>query len=171
MKSNPRRRGPAAILDIDESVATLKFQSQTFKVARYCVRRKVEEKDLPQGPAECDNPMNLGWDMPQPLFAPPSQPDPLATEAAPSDSHSAALSVDGAEKPLEEATGEAGVSDFAEIQDKASGRDDPVPVSLDSDGPVHDMSQSDESRTHLYERTYGDAVTANMSGNRESPES
>ena len=33
-KSNPRRRGPATILDIDESGVALKFQSQTFKVAR-----------------------------------------------------------------------------------------------------------------------------------------
>ena len=40
-------------------------------------------------------------------------------------------------------------------------------MSLDSDGPVHDMSQSDESWTHLYGRTYGDAATADMSGNRE----
>ena len=44
-KGNPRWRGPAAILDIDESGVALKFQSQTFKVARYCVRRKLEEKD------------------------------------------------------------------------------------------------------------------------------
>ena len=33
-KSNPRWRGPAKILDIDESGVVLKFQSQSFKVAR-----------------------------------------------------------------------------------------------------------------------------------------
>ena len=41
----PRRRGPAKILDIDGTEVTAKFQSQTFKVARYCVRAKVEGAD------------------------------------------------------------------------------------------------------------------------------
>ena len=36
--SSPRWRGPATILDIDESGVVLKFQSQSFKAARYCVR-------------------------------------------------------------------------------------------------------------------------------------
>ena len=83
--------------------------------------------------------------MTQPLFAPPSQPDLVANEEAPSDSNSAAPPVDGAQKPPGEATVEAGVSDSAEIREKASSPDEPVPMSLDSDGPVHDMSQSDES--------------------------
>ena len=78
-KSNARRRGPAAILDFGEFGATLKFQSQTLKVARYCVRRKVEETNLPQAPEECDKPINLGWGMTQPLFAPLSQPDLLTS--------------------------------------------------------------------------------------------
>ena len=38
-ESAPRRRGPAKILDIDDAGATVKFQSQTFKVSRYCVRK------------------------------------------------------------------------------------------------------------------------------------
>ena len=42
----PRRRGPAKILDIDETGATAKFQSQTFKVARYFARTKVGERDV-----------------------------------------------------------------------------------------------------------------------------
>ena len=42
-KSNPRWRSPAALPDIDESGATLKFQPQSCKVARFCVRRKSEE--------------------------------------------------------------------------------------------------------------------------------
>ena len=45
-KSTPRRRGPAIIMDIDEPGVTVKFQSQTFKVARYCVRKQVEEEDV-----------------------------------------------------------------------------------------------------------------------------
>ena len=45
----------------------------------------MEEKDLPQGIAASDNPMNLGWDMSQPLFAPPTQPDLFENEDAPSD--------------------------------------------------------------------------------------
>ena len=37
-KSEPRRRAPAKVSDIDETGATVKFHSKTFKVARYCVR-------------------------------------------------------------------------------------------------------------------------------------
>ena len=43
-KSAPRWRGPATILDVDEAGAATKFQFQTFQVARYCVREKVEGK-------------------------------------------------------------------------------------------------------------------------------
>ena len=42
----PRRRGPALILGIDEAGVTVKFQSQTFKVARFCARKKGEQKDV-----------------------------------------------------------------------------------------------------------------------------
>ena len=45
-KSAPRRRGPAKILDVDETGVTMKSQSQTFKEARYCVRKQVEETDV-----------------------------------------------------------------------------------------------------------------------------
>ena len=69
-KGNPRRRGPATVPDIDESGAVLKFQSQTFKVARYCVRRKLEEKDLPQGSAAGDSQLNIEWGMSTPLVLP-----------------------------------------------------------------------------------------------------
>ena len=41
-KSHPRWRGPAKILDIDETGVTVKFQSQSFKVALFCVRRKLD---------------------------------------------------------------------------------------------------------------------------------
>ena len=41
-KRAPRWRGPALILDIDEAGAAARFQSQTFKVARFCVRKKAE---------------------------------------------------------------------------------------------------------------------------------
>ena len=44
-ESAPRCRGPALISDIDETGVTVKFQSQTFDVARFCVREKGEEKD------------------------------------------------------------------------------------------------------------------------------
>ena len=36
----------AKILDIDDTGATVKFQSQTFKVTRYCLRKKLDEKDV-----------------------------------------------------------------------------------------------------------------------------
>ena len=37
-RSAPRRGGPAKIAETDETGATAKFQSQTFKVARYYAR-------------------------------------------------------------------------------------------------------------------------------------
>ena len=39
--STPRWRGPARIPDIDDGCATAKFQGQTSKVERCCVRREV----------------------------------------------------------------------------------------------------------------------------------
>ena len=74
-KSNPGRPGPAAILDIDESGVVLKFQSQTFKVARYCVRRKLDEKDLPQGSAAGDSHLIFFWEMSKPLVLPSKDGD------------------------------------------------------------------------------------------------
>ena len=85
-KSNPRRRGPATILDIDESGAVLKFQPQTFEVARYCVRRKLEERDLPQGSAAGDNQLTFAWEMSQPLVLPAPQGDSLDLAMAPDES-------------------------------------------------------------------------------------
>ena len=54
-KSQPNRRGPARVLDIDETGAPARYQSQTFKVAQYYVRRRVDEKEVgnrdgPPGP-------------------------------------------------------------------------------------------------------------------------
>ena len=53
-KSTPRWRGPAKTLDIDEPGATVEFQSQTFKVARHCVRKKDEEDvgEVAQNPSQ-----------------------------------------------------------------------------------------------------------------------
>ena len=41
----PRWRGPAKISDIAETGVTVKFQSLTFKAARYSVRKKSERRD------------------------------------------------------------------------------------------------------------------------------
>ena len=38
--------GPAQVLEIDETGVTAHFQSQTFKVARFCVRRRVKESEV-----------------------------------------------------------------------------------------------------------------------------
>ena len=38
----PRWRGPAKILDIDDAGVRAKFRSQTLKVARCCVRKKMD---------------------------------------------------------------------------------------------------------------------------------
>ena len=82
-KSNPRWRGPAKILDIDESGVVLKFQSQCFKVARYRVRRKVEAKDLPQGSAAADLPLPIDWEMSKPLTPPPRDGKPWGSALPP----------------------------------------------------------------------------------------
>ena len=44
-KSAPHWRSPATFLEIDDTGVTVKFQSQTFKAARYCVGMEVEEQD------------------------------------------------------------------------------------------------------------------------------
>ena len=44
-----RRRGPANIVDIGEAGVTAESQSQTFDVARCCVRKAVEGKDVEGG--------------------------------------------------------------------------------------------------------------------------
>ena len=45
--------------------------------------------------------------------------------------------------------------------------EDPVPTSVDSDGPVQESSPSDESWTELYDRTCGDTAPVDRSGGRE----
>ena len=54
----------------------LKFQSQTFEVARYCIRRKLAEKDLPQCSATGDPPLPIDWEMSKPLVLPPQEGEP-----------------------------------------------------------------------------------------------
>ena len=54
LKSAPRRGGLSLTLGTDDADATVKFQSQTFKVARFCVRKKGEETDVAD--AELDLP-------------------------------------------------------------------------------------------------------------------
>ena len=44
--STPRWRDPAKILEIGVSGATAKFQSRTFKAARFCARKKAEGVEL-----------------------------------------------------------------------------------------------------------------------------
>ena len=45
-KSSPRWRGPTEVLDIDETGATVSFQSQNFKAARYCVRKQMKDSEV-----------------------------------------------------------------------------------------------------------------------------
>ena len=48
-KSAPRWRGPAKVLEIDDSEVTVSFQSQTFKVARYLLRRRMKDSEIQEG--------------------------------------------------------------------------------------------------------------------------
>ena len=45
-KSSPRRRGRAKVLEIGETGVTVSFQSQNFKVARYRVRKRIENSEF-----------------------------------------------------------------------------------------------------------------------------
>ena len=151
-KSNPRWRGPATRLDIDESGAVLKFRPQTFEVARCCVRRKFEGKGLPQGSAAGENQSNCDWEMSQPFVLPTPQGDSLGGALAPEES-----SVDTPISKERETQSTASPKlRPVEVSTKASELiprpDDPVPISLDSDGPVQESSPSDESWTGLYDR-------------------
>ena len=52
-KISPRWRGPAKILEIDRAGVTVSFQSQTFKEARYCVRKRLKATDVADD--ECED--------------------------------------------------------------------------------------------------------------------
>ena len=58
-KSRPRWRGPALLLDIDETGATVKYQTQSFKVARYCVRKQVKANSDGSGSEDCQDDARL----------------------------------------------------------------------------------------------------------------
>ena len=62
-KSSLSWRGPAMIWDPDELGMVLNFQLPSVRVARNCVHRKVEEKDLPQCPPAGDRPLLPVWDV------------------------------------------------------------------------------------------------------------
>ena len=64
-KSSPRWRGPAKVLEIDETGVNVSFQSQNFKVARYCVRQRMKESEATEG--DGGNPLNLGGPRMGPL--------------------------------------------------------------------------------------------------------
>ena len=144
-KSNPRRRGPATILDIDESGVALKFQSQTFKVARYCVRRKLDEKDLPQGSAAGDSQLNIDWEMSKPLVRPSQDGEPWELDPLLEESSEAARKTLGRETQSTDLTKEAPVEDTTEVSEQPPRPEDPVPMSLDSVDPAPDSSPSGES--------------------------
>ena len=59
-KSQPKWSGPQCILEIDGTGATAQYQSQTFKVAKYCARREVDEKEA--GGTEGPPDLGLGGD-------------------------------------------------------------------------------------------------------------
>ena len=46
LESAPRRRGPEAIVEIDDAGVTVRSRGQTTEVARFCVSCQVEPRDL-----------------------------------------------------------------------------------------------------------------------------
>ena len=55
-KSQPKWRGPAWILDTDETGVAARYRSQTFKVARNCLRRRQGEEEV----GDKEGPSGLG---------------------------------------------------------------------------------------------------------------
>ena len=164
-------------MDIEESGVVLKFQSQSFKVARYSVRRKVEAKDLPQGSAAADLPLPIDWEMSKPLTLPPRGGKPWES----------ALPPEGAsqEKERQETgqitdqppdtvtvTTDLPKESSREVSidriDSPPGPGDPVAMSVDSTDSVHmPTPDSDESWTELYERFCGDSTPTGGDRGRE----
>ena len=161
-------------MDIDESGAALKFQSQTFKVARYCVRRKLEETDLPQGSAAGDSQLNFDWEMSQPLVLPSQGGDSWDLVPIPDDSSIDTLKNREHETQSTASPKAAPLEDSTEASEPPPRPDDPVPMSLDSEGPVQDSSPSDESWAELHDCTCGNTapVARDRSGEKRprSPE-
>ena len=67
-KSAPKRRRPAVILDIDATGATVKFQSQSSKIARWCVhKRAATSLDTPVGRNDVEELLREGTALHEPL--------------------------------------------------------------------------------------------------------
>ena len=62
------RRGPAVFLEIDEVGVAVKFQEQTFKVARYCVRERVDPGAAESVEWDPFSGMAVEMDVSPPLF-------------------------------------------------------------------------------------------------------
>ena len=138
-------------------------------MARYCVRRKVEEKDLPQCSAAGDSPLPIDWEISKPLVLPTQEGEPWKLAS----SREGQLSEAG--QPLEQETGQAadkpsdGETVTADLPKEPSGevsldrgdphprQEDPAPMSVDSVDPaaIPTPPDSDESCTELYERACG----------------
>ena len=73
-RSSPRWRGPAKVLPLDETGATLSSQGQPFEVARHGVRRKVRALAEPE--ASCDDVSDdlCRLTLPMDEMDPPSNP-------------------------------------------------------------------------------------------------
>ena len=73
-ESNPNWHGPATILDIDETGATAKSQSRSFKIARYRIRKQLATSpDTPVGGKNAEELVHGGKyvDGPLDVEAPP----------------------------------------------------------------------------------------------------
>ena len=144
------------------------------------MRRKVEEKDLPQNSSAGDTPLLIDWEMSQPPVLPPQEDD--SWELAPSpDGQSGDM-----ETPVVKTVGgvvdaplgqETVTTDLprepsrVESSDEAGSHprpDEPVPMSVDSVDPANIPTPgSDESWTELYERTCGELAPAARDNARE----
>ena len=60
-KGLPRWKGPAKVLELDETGVTVSFESKIFKVTRFCIRRRVPEPDIIDQDGHAPRPTKESW--------------------------------------------------------------------------------------------------------------
>ena len=105
--------------------------------------------------------------MSQPLVLPRPQEDSSDLAMVPDESSVNTPISKGKETQTTASPKLAPGEDSTEASEVIPRSDDPVPMSIDSDGPAQESSPSDESRTELYERTCGDTAPADRKGGGE----
>ena len=127
----------------------------------------MDEKDLPQGSAAGDSPLNIDWEMSKPSVLPSQNGEQWELAPTSEESSEVARKTLGHETQSTDSTKEEAVEDTTEVSEQPPRPEAPAPMSMDSVDPALDSSPSDESWTELYERTCGDPAPAECERGRE----